>query len=438
MSGDRTAYRLEPRPLGTGGYAEVFKATHKETGDVVAFKRLKDVARDAQPRMRREIEVLGLLDPHLPVMPVFDADPDHTWYVMPLAAGDLVALRDELATPVAIAGVLECVCEALRAAHELGYIHRDITPHNILAIDAPAGRRWVLADWGLVRGPQGRTTNRWTKPGQMLGTEGFIAPELLRDAHEEASPSVDVFSLGRVLAWATTGEWPLAGETLVPSGPFRQLVRAATHKDIDRRVSIEEFSAQLRDAAYTAPVTVQERALALSGLAIGESDTAAARELFELASEHRDDAALYFDHIARLRGPAISALLDDETLAEDVVTAMHDHMVATDDRWGGRNFDAANRPLGWFHAIAVEAERRGLDGVLEDASRALFEAEVAWRRFSQRRITRRWLVGLNGGAAEAAARALRAHPDAVEWYREEGWSPGRGVHAAIRDALGPL
>jgi hypothetical protein len=47
------------------------------------------------------------------------------------------------------------ICEALRPAHEAGWIHRDLKPSNPLQL---AGT-WTVADWGLTRRPRGQTTN---------------------------------------------------------------------------------------------------------------------------------------------------------------------------------------------------------------------------------------------------------------------------------------
>src|SRR4051794_30235588 len=95
-SGDRRQYKLDPKPLGSGGYAEVIGAVHRPTSERVAFKRLINTFGDAVARMRREVDVMSLLAGTAGVMPILDADEEHTWYVMPLADGDMKKLRQQL------------------------------------------------------------------------------------------------------------------------------------------------------------------------------------------------------------------------------------------------------------------------------------------------------------------------------------------------------
>jgi eukaryotic-like serine/threonine-protein kinase len=428
---DRRRYRLDPKPLGAGGYAEVFRAEEKDTGRVVAFKRARDRHGDGPTRLRREVNAMVALREHLNVMDVLDADERHQWYVMPLADGDLDKLNASLPAD-GLVDALSQVAEGLRAAHDLGLIHRDVTPKNILYFSDDA--RWVVADWGLVRGPRGRTSDKLTRTGVVLGTEGFIAPEVLRDAHRAATPAADVYSLGRVAAWATTGTWPLAGETLLPDGPWRSLVRHATRADSEARPTLEEFVSDMQEVTYLPPGHAADRAAELARAA-QTSDTAAG-QLLDHADAHRDHAAIFFDHLPRVTGSPLARLADDPPHAARLVDAMREHLCADDDRWGRRSFDAVNRPLTWLRAVALAAEGEGQLGVLEDAAEALFVAGPVWRRFPERRATRSWLAALDAEVAQTVARALRRHAAARDWLREEGWRPPSRTHPAIRSALG--
>ena len=429
--GDRGRYRLDPAPLGEGGYAKVFRATVKDSGAVVAFKKAKNGFADGGVRLRREVRAMVDLADHPNVMNVLDADDTHRWYVMPLAEGDLDAFREAMA-PERLVDALSQVAAALGAAHDLGLVHRDVTPKNILAFDGRS--RWVVADWGLVRGPRGATTRKLTRTGVVLGTEGFIAPEVLRDAHREASPAADVYSLGRVAAWAVTGKWPLAGELLLPNGPWRRLVRDATRSDAAARPSLDTFISDMREVTYQSPGQLGDRAAQLAGAA--HDDERAGAELLDLADAHPDDATLFFDHLPKVRGTALDRLVDDPPHAERLSEAMRSHLCDSSATWGTRNFDAANAPLNWLRALAQAAEGRDQLGVLEDAAAALFAAGAHWRRFPERRETRQWLEQLAAEAAQTVARALRRDDGARAWLLEESWRPDPGAHPAIRDALG--
>ncbi len=246
MDAKRRLYRLEPRPLDTGGQADVFVATHKETGARVAFKRVRDPDSGSLARMRREIEVQrALVHPH--IMPVFDYADDGSWYTMPLADAILAVLPRPLSDEVLAAIVGQCVA-GLAAAHAAGYVHRDITPRNIMRLSTSEQPRWVVADWGAVRRPRGATTVLRTRAGQQFGTEGFAAPESWVDAHG-MDWRADVYSLGRVVAWAATGQEPVPNVPLVPPGRWRRFVEAtAAPRQDDRPRRVEDVAALLRAA----------------------------------------------------------------------------------------------------------------------------------------------------------------------------------------------
>lgn len=77
--GDRKAYAVDKRPRAFGGYAEIFEATVKATGERVAFKRLRDTMPESTGRFRREIRIQCELDGHPHVMQVLDVDPGGRW-----------------------------------------------------------------------------------------------------------------------------------------------------------------------------------------------------------------------------------------------------------------------------------------------------------------------------------------------------------------------
>jgi serine/threonine protein kinase len=107
----------------------------------------------------------------------------------PVAGPELHALATDLA-------------EALTAVHAAGVVHRDVSPTNVvLGADGP-----VLVDFGIARFAEATTL---TLTGTVMGTAGWLAPEVLRD--EEVTEAADVWSLGAVLAYAATGRPPADG-----------------------------------------------------------------------------------------------------------------------------------------------------------------------------------------------------------------------------------
>lgn len=99
------------------------------------------------------------------------------------------------ATVFALAGGL---AEALTAIHRAGLVHRDVKPQNILL--APDGP--VVIDFGIAMGDEAGLTT----VGMMVGTPGYMAPEVLRG--QSPSPVSDVFSLACVLVYASRGSGP--------------------------------------------------------------------------------------------------------------------------------------------------------------------------------------------------------------------------------------
>jgi hypothetical protein len=206
----QSRYVLSRIPLGEGGFAEVFRATERETSTEVALKRAKE-NEAARQRIDREIEAMSRLK-HKNVMPVLDYDDTHLWYTMPLAVRMLVRDGNIPDCPVPLASMVRDVLAALEHSHLAhGFVHRDVTPANILLISTEGHIRWVLSDWGIVRNPKGQTTVIRTRTNSLLGTDQFAAPELWLDAHD-ADYRADFYGLGRVVAW-------LLGCQLVPNVP---------------------------------------------------------------------------------------------------------------------------------------------------------------------------------------------------------------------------
>jgi hypothetical protein len=160
--GQNKDYALDRAPIGRGGQAEVFRATHKVSGVAVAFKRLRPGhdAPDAIARMRREIEAAQAFGGGPHVVPVLDFSNQYTWFVMPLADRSAADALPELGDTTSLRALVTAICQALRPAHNEGWVHRDLKPENLLLLDGT----WAVADWGLTRRPRGRQPTR-TAPG---------------------------------------------------------------------------------------------------------------------------------------------------------------------------------------------------------------------------------------------------------------------------------
>jgi eukaryotic-like serine/threonine-protein kinase len=200
--------------LGRGGMGQVFRAYDATTDRVVALKVLPPhLAEDAefQERFRREARIAASLnDPH--VVPIHSyGEIDGRLYVdMRLIEGrDLVAYIAENGgrlSPQRAVAVIEQVAAALDSAHQVGLIHRDIKPTNILLTTA---RDFVyLIDFGIARTA---ADTALTHTGHTMGTVTYMAPERFRGTTDHRA---DVYSLACVLHECLTGIRPYPGDSL--------------------------------------------------------------------------------------------------------------------------------------------------------------------------------------------------------------------------------
>ncbi len=195
-------YELGGR-LGSGGMADVHRATDRVLHREVAVKVLRETADDETDRLRftSEARTLAALN-HRHLVMVLDAGTtaDQPFLVMELVEGPTLAQR-AAERPLGAAEVAQIgaqLADALAYAHGQGVIHRDVKPGNVLL-----GKGGVkLADFGIAR--LVGDTVRHTKTGQAIGTAAYLAPEQVLGA--DLTPAADVYALGLVLLEALTGE----------------------------------------------------------------------------------------------------------------------------------------------------------------------------------------------------------------------------------------
>lgn len=197
--------------IGRGAMGEVRSGRDVRLGREVAVKFLRpDLAAAADVRSRFEDEARAAARlSHSAIVTVFDSG---EWEGVPYLVMECLpgrTLADELADgPLAAERVRAIgveVAGALATAHDLGVIHRDVKPGNILLTDSGAVK---LADFGIAKSTEALDL---TLTGMIVGTPAYLAPERL--AGEPATARSDVYSLGVVLYEALTGEKPFRGDT---------------------------------------------------------------------------------------------------------------------------------------------------------------------------------------------------------------------------------
>ena len=194
-SGTTFATRYEVvEELGKGGMGRVYKALDKEINEEVAIKLLKpEIASDESTveRFRNELKFARKIA-HKNVCKMYHlAKEEETPYItMEYVPGEdlksLVKRKGKLADEEAIS-IAKQVCEGLVEAHELGVVHRDLKPQNIM-IDEK-GRAKIM-DFGIARSVEAPGV---TQTGVMIGTPDYISPEQAEG--EEADQRSDIYSL---------------------------------------------------------------------------------------------------------------------------------------------------------------------------------------------------------------------------------------------------
>ncbi len=199
-----TRYERGPR-LGSGAMGEVWGVYDRARGVDVAMKTLHGVTDGA--RFEREIALQSRLS-HRAVPRVLDRGYDETgtpWFTMERVEGrTLAAILDEVracretdgARTMRAAWLLRAfvrLCRAVEHAHGRGVVHRDLKPENVM-VDARGEVH--LLDWGLAALAGERPDD---PRGLVVGTPGYIAPELARGDGKAAHASGDVYALGAIL-----------------------------------------------------------------------------------------------------------------------------------------------------------------------------------------------------------------------------------------------
>jgi eukaryotic-like serine/threonine-protein kinase len=290
--------------IGRGGMGTVYLAIDEELGREVAVKIPNALASaELERRLRTEARVLATLE-HPGIVPIHDlgrlAD-GRLFYVMKRVRGR--TLRDYLRNVTDGSERLrlfERICEPVAFAHAQGFIHRDLTPGNVMV--GSYGEVMVM-DWGIATtvvsrqssvvsqssvdnqessvDNQSSVATRETGQGVVVGTVGFMAPEQARGCGDAVDRRADVYGLGALLYLLLTNSEPPAD--LNPqerlrhchvARPLAAICARALEKDLGQRYqTVAELSADV--AAYR------------SGRAVGAYRETAFERAARFARTHR-------------------------------------------------------------------------------------------------------------------------------------------------------
>jgi serine/threonine protein kinase len=201
-------YRLTNK-VGEGSYGSVYRAwdsdleydvaikiLHRRVGDTKLRERLLQEGRAlAKIQHNNVVRVLGI-----------EAHADRVGLCMEFVRGktlaDIVRGQGRLSAAEAVL-IGEDLCRALSAVHRAGFIHRDVKAKNVMRDD---NGRIVLMDFGT-----GRSSDALSK-NDRAGTPLYMAPEVIEDGQQ--SMRSDVYSLGVLLYYLVTGEYPVNARSI--------------------------------------------------------------------------------------------------------------------------------------------------------------------------------------------------------------------------------
>jgi eukaryotic-like serine/threonine-protein kinase len=294
--------------LGRGGFAVVYLCTHIHLNTRAAVKVLHShMIGEYHELFCKEAQILQALEhPNIVRIKDFAFEDGNPFLVMDYASNGNLRRRYPqgiILSPLTAFSYFKQVADALQYVHNLGLIHRDVKPENMLI--GPQGQV-LLSDFGISVVMQ---NIRRQTPSDVLGTVAYMAPEQLRGL---PCPASDQYSLGVIAYEWLCGERPFQGSLAEivqqhhnqPPSPLyqkvshipkalEQVVLKALAKEPSQRYSSITSFAQAFEAACLAPKSpalikasmkplnvlrgkrISRRKIVIGGLVVGSAGTAA-------------------------------------------------------------------------------------------------------------------------------------------------------------------
>ncbi len=270
--------------LREGGMGAIYKVRHRLLEEVRVIKVMRPTLRDDEElyaRFLREARMaIQLRHPNIAQLYDFTIDDDGNAFIVMefiggLNFGDLI----DQAGPPPLGLTLEMAVQSLKALdylHRQGFVHRDISPDNLMLSQDFDERPLIkLIDLGIAKALEGNSD--LTATGHFLGKVRYCSPEQL-ESTSSITPCSDLYSFGLVLYELLTGQCPIAGETpsaLIaghlmhpptgfektdPKGRVPAMLRSAVLRSLekkpeDRFASAEEFQQLLEQIQQQHPFT---------------------------------------------------------------------------------------------------------------------------------------------------------------------------------------
>ncbi len=236
------------REIGRGGFGIVTEVRSQDGHSYArkTFQPATYIPTNAYERLRKRFRREVITQAELggkEIMPVVDCDldGDSPWFIMPLAEKtyEEQISEDRQTGSVNIDAVAD-IMNGLQYLHDLGYVHRDLNPKNVLFHEG----HWKLSDLGAVLPPAGHTVT--LTEGTVIYTEKYCAPEQRNDFHK-ARASADIYSFGCILHDIFGNQVRIPYSKQTADGPVGLIIEKCTEVNPARRPSIKKLREMLLD-----------------------------------------------------------------------------------------------------------------------------------------------------------------------------------------------
>ena len=386
--------------IGEGGMATVYRARQTLHDWPCAVKILKPALASnptVRERFRREAKSAQMIA-HPNVIEIFDQGETAgsvPYIVMELLDGETLASllrRGHFALSRAIPILIQ-VARGIARAHDLGVVHRDLKPDNVVICSRPDGSDLAkILDFGIART---RTDTHLTHSGELFGTPQYMAPE--RMTRNESGPSVDLYALGVVLYEVTTGRLPFNS-----ADPTTLLIMHMTEKAPTPR-SIDPALPEELDALIVKLLEKEPRARPVDAHRIEQDLVAVARRLRCAVPPDPED------EVSASRRSQAGAVLDDITTEWTRRVEVFERMLAHPATGEARRKDLAPT------LTDVRTLVRRLAGIRSSTrteQRALERLDERGRDSRQRFGAAVDALGVDASKAKEEIRVAQAHGDA--------------------------
>jgi serine/threonine protein kinase len=241
-----------------------------------------------------------------------------------------------------------------------------------------------------------------TKAGGLLGTVGWAAPELHHDAHN-ATAAADVFSLGAIVAWILTGEFPQSTSVPRPIGRFRSVVvRATRPESLQRYSTVDLMLAAMENerVKHGGPLSSELAALMAPPISYDE--------LSNFLVTHSDNAELLLPELPSLSDTHLISWFSADADGLLEVAVQVSKMLQDERGRAGLNQEGLRPPLFWLLSVLKHFLIHKRASMAEPLAIGFFEALEACDQWPVSKETASWLKGLGNSDAEAMIAAAEA------------------------------